>query len=161
MNQEKIGKFIVECRKENKLTQEQLAEKLGVTDRSVSNWENGICLPDCSLYKTLCDVLGITINELFAGQKIREEEYKKVADKNLMKMLKYKLYCLSDKSISFDEFGNALTRISEVTTMLQTFKTKEEAVNFLMKNSKTSYDECSKAYDFYINLFKTNTGEKK
>ena len=123
MNQEKIGKFIVECRKENKLTQEQLAEKLGVTDRSVSNWENGICLPDCSLYKTLCDVLGITINELFAGQKIREEEYKKVADENLMKMLKYKLYCLSDKSISFDEFGNALTRISEVTTMLQTFNT--------------------------------------
>ena len=161
MNQEKIGKFIVECRKENKLTQEQLAEKLGVTDRSVSNWENGSCLPDCSLYKTLCDVLGITINELFAGQKIREEEYKKVADENLMKMLKYKLYCLSDKSISFDEFGNALTRISEVTTMLQTFKTKEEAVNFLMKNSKTSYDECSKAYDFYINLFKTNTGDKK
>ena len=161
MNQEKIGKFIVECRKENKLTQEQLAEKLGVTDRSVSNWENGICLPDCSLYKPLCDVLGITINELFAGQKIREEEYKKVADENLMKMLKYKLYCLSDKSISFDEFGNALTRISEVTTMLQTFNIKEEAVKFLMENSKTSYDECSKAYDFYINLFKTNTDDKK
>ena len=50
-----------------------------------------------------------------------------------MTMLKYKLYCLSDKSISFDEFGNALTRISEVTTILQTFKTKEEAVKFLIK----------------------------
>ena len=66
MNQEKIGKFIVECRKENKLTQEQLAEKLGVTDRSVSNWENGICLPDCSLYKTLCDVLGITSLQIWS-----------------------------------------------------------------------------------------------
>ena len=154
MNQEKIGKFIVECRKENKLTQEQLAEKLGVTDRSVSNWENGICLPDCSLYKTLCDVLGITINELFAGQKIREEEYKKVADENLMKMLKYKLYCLSDKSISFDEFGNALDRMSEAVILLKSFKTKEEAVNFMMKETDLSYEECSSAYDFYINLYK-------
>ena len=154
MNQKKIGKFIVECRKENKLTQEQLAEKLGVTDRSVSNWENGICLPDCSLYKTLCDVLGITINELFAGQKIREEEYKKVADENLMKMLKYKLYCLSDKSISFDEFGNALDRMSEAVILLKSFKTKEEAVNFMMKETDLSYEECSSAYDFYINLYK-------
>ena len=161
MNQEKIGKFISNVRKDKKLTQRQLADKLGITDRAISKWENGKSMPDLSLLKPLCDILGITINELFAGQKIREEEYKKVADENLMKMLKYKLYCLSDKSISFDEFGNALTRISEVTTMLQTFKTKEEAVNFLMKNSKTSYDECSKAYDFYINLFKTNTGEKK
>ena len=100
MNQEKIGKFIVECRKENKLTQEQLAEKLGVTDRSISNWENGICLPDCSLYKPLCDVLGITINELFAGQKIREEEYKKVADENLMKMLKLKRRRKNKKKLS-------------------------------------------------------------
>ena len=154
MNQKKIGKFIVECRKENKLTQEQLAEKLGVTDRSVSNWENGICLPDCSLYKPLCDVLGITINELFAGQKIREEEYKKVADENLMKMLKYKLYCLSDKSISFDEFGNALDRMSEAVILLKSFKTKEEAVNFMMKETDLSYEECSSAYDFYINLYK-------
>ena len=154
MNQKKIGKFIAECRKENKLTQEQLAEKLGVTDRSVSNWENGICLPDCSLYKPLCDVLGITINELFAGQKIREEEYKKVADENLMKMLKYKLYCLSDKSISFDEFGNALDRMSEAFTILKSFATKEEAVNFMMKETDLSYEECSSAYDFYINLYK-------
>ncbi len=54
MNQEKIGKFISECRKGEKITQSQLAEQLGVTDRSVSNWENGKNMPDLSLFKPLC-----------------------------------------------------------------------------------------------------------
>ena len=66
MDQERIGKFIAECRKERKLTQLQLAEKLGVTDRSVSKWENGRCMPDLSLMKPLCNELGITIN----GEKV-------------------------------------------------------------------------------------------
>lgn len=157
MNQIKIGNFIAECRKEKKLTQEELAEKLNATNKSVSKWENGKCLPNSSLYKPLCDIFGITINELFAGQKIKDEDYKKIADDNLMQMLKYKLYCLSDKNITFDEFGNALSRISEVTTILQTFKNKEDAVKYLMVNSNTSFEECSKAYDFYINLFKIDS----
>ena len=70
MNQKKIGAFIAECRKRKKLTQLELAEKLGETDRSVSNWENGVCLPDASLYRLLCDILQISINELFAGEYI-------------------------------------------------------------------------------------------
>lgn len=57
MNQEKIGKFISECRKNKKIIQSELAEKLGVTDRSVSNWENGKNMPDLSLFKMLCDEL--------------------------------------------------------------------------------------------------------
>ena len=54
MDQQKIGAFMAACRKRKKLTQRQLAEALGVTDRSVSNWENGVCLPDASLYHSLC-----------------------------------------------------------------------------------------------------------
>ena len=65
MNQEKIGRFIAENRKAKKLTQEGLAEKLGITNKSISKWENGNCLPDSSLFKPLCQILDISINELF------------------------------------------------------------------------------------------------
>lgn len=153
MDKVKIGKYISECRKSKQLTQEQLAEMLNVTNKSISKWENGICLPEASIYEPLCKILGITINELFAGQKIMDEDYKKIADENLMQMLKYKLYSMSDKSITFKEFDNALTRISEVTALLKAFKTKEEAVAYLMKETATSYEECSNAYDFYTRLF--------
>lgn len=77
MNQIKIEKFIAQCRKEKNLTQEQLAEILNTTNKSVSKLEIGKCLPDSSLYEPLCNILEITINELFAGQKIKDEDYKK------------------------------------------------------------------------------------
>mgnify|MGYP002519782653 CR=1 FL=1 len=153
MNKVKIGKFISKCRKDKQLTQEQLAEMLNVTNKSISKWENGVCLPEASIYEPLCKILDITINELFAGQKIVDEDYKKIADENMMKMLKYKLYSMSDKSITFKEFDNALTKIAEVTAILKAFKTKGEAVDYLMKETVTSYEECSNAYDFYIKLF--------
>ena len=153
MNKVKIGKFISKCRKDKQLTQEQLAEMLNVTNKSISKWENGVCLPEASIYEPLCKILDITINELFAGQKIVDEDYKKIADENLMKMLKFKLYSMSDKSITFKEFDNALTKIAEVTAIIKAFKTKEEAVDYLMKETATSYEECSNAYDFYIKLF--------
>ena len=70
-----------------------------------------------------------------------------------MQMLKYKLYNSSDKSITFIEFDNALRRMVEFTTMLKTFETKEKAVDYLMKETNSSIEECSMAYDFYINLF--------
>ena len=73
MNQEHIGKFIAKCRKGKNLTQQELAEKLGVTDRSISKWENGRCLPDLSLFNPLCQELDITINELLSGEKINKE----------------------------------------------------------------------------------------
>ena len=68
MEQEKIGKFIKEKRKENGLTQEKLAEKLGVSGRSVSKWENGICMPDMSLYKEICNILNISLVEFISGE---------------------------------------------------------------------------------------------
>lgn len=97
MDNIKIGKLIAECRKEKKLTQKELAELLGVTDKSVSKWENGICLPDVSLYKELCSLLGITLNEFFAGEKITNENYKKKADENLYNALENSVFTLKDK----------------------------------------------------------------
>lgn len=154
MNQEKIGKFIAKCRKEKKLTQVQLAEQLGTTDKSVSKWENGVCLPDSSLYEPLCNILGISINELFAGQEIDNKDYKDIADKNLLYLLKKNIYETSDKSITFNEFDNALNRISEVMILLNQFQTKDEAVDYLMKETKLSKKECSDAYDIYKKMSK-------
>ena len=155
MDKVKVGKFIATCRKDKNITQEKLAEMLGVTNKSVSKWENGICLPDASLYEQLCTILNITINELFTGQRVNDENYKRVADENLMEMLKYKLYCLSDKSISFGEFDNSLTQISLVATKLKAFNTRDEAVAFLMEETQEDIEVCSKAYDFYTQLFRT------
>lgn len=69
MDQQKIGKFIAQCRKDKKITQQELANKLGITDRAVSHWENGRSIPDISLYKDLCNELGISIEELINGEK--------------------------------------------------------------------------------------------
>lgn len=81
MNQKKIGKYIATCRKKNKLTQEQLAEKLGVTSKSVSRWENGKTMPDVSLFNQLCKELKITINDLLSGEEISENNFVLSADR--------------------------------------------------------------------------------
>ena len=73
MNQIKIGKFISECRKKENLTQAQLAEKLNITDRAVSKWENGRAMPDTSIMLELCNILGISVNELLSGGEINME----------------------------------------------------------------------------------------
>ena len=67
MNQEKIGKFIAKCRKDKNITQEQLAEKLGVSNKSISRWENGRNMPDYSILKELCNTLDIDVNEFLIG----------------------------------------------------------------------------------------------
>ena len=68
MNQIKIGRFIAECRKKANLTQMQLAEKLGITDKAISKWERGVAMPDTSIMLNLCDILGISVNELLNGE---------------------------------------------------------------------------------------------
>lgn len=70
MNQTETGKFIARCRKEQNLTQAQLAEKLNITDRAVSKWETGKCMPDSSIMLELCGILGITVNELLSGEEM-------------------------------------------------------------------------------------------
>ena len=89
MNQEKIGKFIAKCRKDKKMTQSELAEKLGVTDKSIGNWENGRNMPDLSLFKPLCDVLGITINDLLSGEKISKDKYQVRFEENIVNTIDY------------------------------------------------------------------------
>ncbi len=89
MNQVKIGKFISESRKSKEITQEQLAEKLGVSKNAVSKWERGLNLPDASIMQELCDTLGISLNELFAGEHLKEKEIKKQSEKNLLEILKF------------------------------------------------------------------------
>ena len=88
MDQIKIGKFILNCRKEKGLTQEQLAEKLGVTSKSISRWENGNTMPDYSLLKDLCNELDINVNELLSGEKIKGNDYMNKSEENLIKLRK-------------------------------------------------------------------------
>ncbi len=82
----KIGKYIALKRKGRELTQRQLAERLGVSDKSVSKWERGVCLPDVSLYLELCQALGISINEFLAGEDIGREEVEKRSEDNLIRV---------------------------------------------------------------------------
>ena len=89
MNQEKIGKFISECRKNRKMTQSELAEKLGISDKSVSKWETGKCMPDLSLFKPLCEELEITINELLSGEKIDKKDYQNKLEENIVNIVNY------------------------------------------------------------------------
>ena len=92
MNQIKIGKFIAEFRKKNNLTQMQLAEKLNITDRAISKWENGKSMPDSSIMLELCNELKISVNELLSGEMIEMKDYNQIAEKNLLEMAKKKKY---------------------------------------------------------------------
>ncbi len=87
MDQIKIGKFIAICRKENNLTQEQLAEKLNISNKTVSRWENGNGFPDISLLQPLCEILNISVNELLLGEKIPEDNYRKKVEEHTIRIL--------------------------------------------------------------------------
>lgn len=84
----KIGKYIAGKRKALGMTQKQLAEKLGMSDKSVSKWERGVCLPDVSIYMELCEILGISINEFLAGEDISTENIIEKTDGNLLQVTK-------------------------------------------------------------------------
>ena len=88
MDQIKIGKFIAECRKKNNLTQMQLAEKLSITDRAISKWENGKAMPDSSIMLELCNELKISVNELLSGEMIDMKEYDKKSEELLLELAK-------------------------------------------------------------------------
>lgn len=219
MDQVKIGKLIAECRKAKKLTQAQLAHLLGVTDKSVSKWENGICLPDVSLYKEICKILDITLNEFFSGERLADETFKEVADNNLLSALENSAFTLKDKidffekkwqkehffeliivmliiiffiiygfiknnglqylfmiigfisgiiennkmmtyieknaygkksKICIDEFSSYVQRLKEFKKIISKFESKNEAINYLIKETGLSKQECKEVYDFVI-----------
>ena len=120
MNQEKIGKFILDCRKKKNMTQSELAEKLGVSDRTIGNWENGRNMPDLSLFKLLCDELGITINELLSGENIKKEKYQEKFEENIINTIDYstRKINLSNNMIGYIllAFGILIT-LSAMTTI--------------------------------------------
>ncbi len=86
MDQIKIGKFIASCRKEQGMTQANLAEKLGISDRAVSKWETGKSMPDSGIMLELCEFLKINVNELLSGERIMTASYDKRAEENLLAM---------------------------------------------------------------------------
>ncbi len=90
MDQIKIGKFISSKRKEKNITQNELSEMLGVTDRAISKWENGVCLPDASNMPDLCKILDITINDLFSGEVVDMKDNEKKLEENLLEMTRIK-----------------------------------------------------------------------
>ena len=108
MDQIKIGRFIAECRKKNNLTQKQLAEKLNITDRAISKWENGKAMPDSSIMLDLCNELKISVNELLSGEAVEMNNYDEKVEKNLLEMVKQKEE--SDKRLLTMEIVIAICR---------------------------------------------------
>lgn len=98
MNQIKIGKFISQLRHEKNFTQEELGEKLGVTNKTVSRWENGHYLPDIEIFIMLSDIFNISINELLSGEKIsNQNDFQKMADENIINIAKESVFSFREK----------------------------------------------------------------
>ncbi len=117
MNQEKIGKFIALCRKDCGYTQAALAEKLGITDRAVSKWETGKSIPDASIMLELCEILEINVNELLTGEHIVMDNYKEMAEQNLIEMRKMEEQ-MNKRLLSMESGMIVLTLISSVTLII-------------------------------------------
>lgn len=88
MNENKIGSFIQLCRKEKGMTQKDLADRIGVSDKTISKWENGNSVPDTEILTSLCQSLDISVNELLSGEKLPVENYPVKAEENMMNLLK-------------------------------------------------------------------------
>ena len=143
--QEKIGRLIATCRHAQGMTQRELAEKLGVTDKAVSKWERGKSLPDASLYGMLCSVLDVTLEELFAGaRKSNEEEI----DRQVLAMLER--YVVRGSDVSEADFHRAMQGFVRTRMMLDAFETKAAAVEFLMRETGIAREECEAAYEFLM-----------
>lgn len=126
MNQIKIGKFIAELRKEKQLTQEQLAEKLGVNNRTISRWENGKSMPDLSLFKTLCKTLEITINELLEGERIPKKTQIN-SDNNLYQAIEY----TQRKITKLDIYYHIFIILFGIFILVMTMSIIPNSVNFI------------------------------
>lgn len=108
MDQKQTGRFIAERRRELSLTQKELAEKLGITDRAVSKWENGRCMPDLSLLRPLSAILKVGINDLLSGEIISERDYRRKSEENLISMADLNLL----KSFQFGFLGFYVMAVS-------------------------------------------------
>lgn len=161
MNLIKTGKFIAEKRKEKNITQNMLAEKLGITDRAISKWERGLCLPDAGLMIPLCETLEISVNELLNGEKISMEEKSQITDRNLVNLagkLGHANKMLLRAEIIYTSlivlFFTGVTFLSEKFISSESLKMGIMAVNVLLIlicagvgiyiETKTGFYECKK-----------------
>lgn len=101
MDQIKIGKFIATLRKEKELTQEQLGEKLGITNKTISRWENGNYMPDIEMLSLLSKEFDVSINELISGERLLLDDFKKAADNNLVTALNNSIFTLKERIAFF------------------------------------------------------------
>ncbi len=167
MNQVKIGKFIASKRKEQGLTQLQLAEKLGITDRAVSKWETGKSLPDASLMPELCKLLKISINDLLCGEVVSVENYNKKAEKALLEMVKKeemqnKKLMMYENVIGFGSTISFLIQVlvavffiknttAQILLFILAFAFLIVGVSFALKiEAETGYYECQKCHNKYV-----------
>ncbi len=120
MDQIKIGNFIAQCRKEKNLTQRQLADILGISDKAVSKWETGKGIPDAGCMVPLCEALGISVNELLTGERIPEEEYQERAEEVMVALaemksevadVKKKVFSIQDGAKKGMGFGAVLAMV--------------------------------------------------
>ena len=172
MDQQKIGKFIAQRRKATELTQAQLAEKLGITDRAVSKWETGKALPDTSLMLDLCHILEITVNDLLSGEIVTMENYNKMLEDNLLEVVKQKEQ--SDKRLLRMELLTGILSLIPliVSILIITLVPMEEwiasvivcscilplfiATPFMIKIEQTAgYYECAECDHRYIPTYKS------
>ncbi|MBQ7115448.1 MAG: helix-turn-helix transcriptional regulator [Clostridia bacterium] len=154
MNAFDVGKFISELRKENGLTQKELAEKLSVTDKAVSKWETGKCYPDIEIIEKISLIFNVSINEILSGEKILHEKVREEADKTIVQVMK--------KSKKEKHKGNIIALILSIITLLsgvyaiyQAVKTPKNAhisLQMYSKDSSSVFNEISAAIykEFYI-----------
>ena len=170
MDQVKIGKFISDSRKKIGLTQLQLAEKLNITDRAISKWENGKSMPDSSIMLELCDVLKISINDLLNGEIVTMDNYKEKSEQNLLEMVKQKEH--SDRqmltleivigvlsviillSLTFIAAFLQMENWFRITIIVFAFVVSITGLMFALKIEQTAgYYECGKCHHKYVPSF--------
>ena len=167
----KIGKFISRCRKDKNLTQGQLAEKLNISDRAISKWERGICLPDASIMISLCEILGISVNELLSGEMIDNKNYNKKAEERLVeitkreqeqnkKLMMYEMVIGFMSSITFiilvfiSSFMVEDTLV-RIVILILAFVTLLVGCSFALKiETETGYYQCSKCHHKFVPRYK-------
>lgn len=119
MDQIKTGKFIATLRKEKELTQEQLGEKLGVTNKTISRWENGNYMPDIEMLSLLSKEFDVSINELISGERLLLDDFKKVADNNLVMALNNSIFTLKERIVNTEVPERLLPWSSELPSNIR------------------------------------------
>ena len=174
MDQIKIGKFIAECRKKKNLTQMQLAEKLNITDRAISKWENGKSMPDSGIMLDLCKELDISVNELLSGEVLEMNNYNEKAEQNLLEIKKAKEE--ADKRLLTMEFVMGIATVIMFVAIVAIASSVEmqEWIRLLILGSSTffvfiialflvrveqvaGYYECAKCHHKYVPTYSSVT----